>query len=810
VLNITGRVLPSTIENTHVCAELEDGTIVEEELNVRAVGKSRIKKVFLKNRSAEAYNQCIEPIKEADLIVICPGSLYTSVIVNFLPKGMAELIGKSKAKKIYVANMMTQPGQTDGYSLEDHAREIIRYLGKGVLEYVLVNIDKPSQSIIKAYEKQGSFYMELHKSELESLGVKIIESDILDKGRKKTEHWKKQDYLRHDSAKVAEVIFGLIHSKTKAVILAAGSGTRMRPFSFSESKVMINFFGKPLLAHHVDEFIKNGVDDFVIVCNKHNLEKIREYFEKHYKNCSFSFCLQENQLGSANALLAAKEKLMGSYFILKYGDSISEEDQIKGVLEEFNKDRTVDTVITLRHVKNPAEYGIARFSGKNLVEIVEKPENAPSDLANVGLCIMKASKFFKALDKIGFETVIAPPDYVLREKGKASYWVTTGQRVDVGRAWNILEANELFVKKSGGGKVESLNIAETAKIGKNAYIGPRAVIGENAVIRGFSSVDGFVGDNSIIEDSVIMPGTRIGKNCKIMSSVIGTDNLIEDNFITETKSQADIQVYIKDRYVNSAKQKLGLFTGENVRIMANLKSMPGRIVFPNKVVNYDIEHDMLIRAVLFDADNTLYKTKQAAKKADMGAMRFFAKQCRMKPEEIYKDWKKIISMLINEKDPKKRHRKHSYRILAQNLDLKDVDKAFEIFLKKLVDSIEEMPNLKGVMNYLKKYNLAVFTEDTKDLTNPKLDKFGLRDVFDLIITSDDIGEMKPSEEYFSKVFKKFKISPNECLVIGDNYAKDLEIPQKMGATVVNFGSRNKQADYSITGFKELEIILRRL
>ena len=263
-------------------------------------------------------------------------------------------------------------------------------------------------------------------------------------------------------------------------------------------------------------------------------------------------------------------------------------------------------------------------------------------------------------------------------------------------------------------------------------------------------------------------------------------------------------------YVNSLKQRLGLFTGKNVKIMGGLKSFPGKMVFPNKVINQNIEHDMLIRAVLFDADNTLYKTKAVSHLADMEAMRFFAKQINIDVEKLYLEWKRIVEKIVNSKDPVKRHRKYSYNLIAEKFGLKDVDKAFSLFLKKLVDSIEEMPNLNDVLKYLNDYKLAVFTEDAKDLTYPKLKKLKLIHHFDLILTSEDIGEMKPSEVYFRKVFSKFKVSPNECLVIGDNYSKDLEIPKKMGATVVNFGSMNKKADYSIKDFKELKMILKRI
>jgi len=364
ILSIKGKAISPIIGNTHICAELTDGNILEEEFNIRELNKAPIKRVFLKNKNIKTNKECIEEIKNTDLIIIGPGSLYTSVIVNLLVPKIRDAIKKSKAKKIYISNMMTQPGQTDNYDIVKHVTEIEKYLGKGILDFVMINDNKPSKELLAQYQEKNARYINHSKNCLEKIkskGIKIIKKDLLDEKRQKQELWQKQDYLRHDPTKVAKVIFSILTPQMKAVILAAGEGTRMRPFSFSESKVMLNFLGKPLLAHHVDEFAKNGITDFVIIGNKNNIESIQKYFDQNYKDYTFEYAIQEKQLGPVNAISYAEKYLHGTYFIIAYGDSVASEDYIAGILKKFREQPNVEGVVTLRKVKDPREFGVAKF-----------------------------------------------------------------------------------------------------------------------------------------------------------------------------------------------------------------------------------------------------------------------------------------------------------------------------------------------------------------------------------------------------------------------------------------------------------------
>jgi len=205
ILTIKGRVLPSTLTSTHICAELKDGSVVEEEFNVRAPRKAAIERVFLKSNDVECPPDAISEIEKADIIVIGPGSLYTSVISNLLVGGIKDALQRTKAVKIYLCNIVTQPGQTDNYTASDHIKAIIKYLGEGILDYVLVNDNFPREEIIEKYRKEGADIVALDEN-LEKNSVAIEITDLIENIEQKRVLWEKQDLIRHDPEKLADSI----------------------------------------------------------------------------------------------------------------------------------------------------------------------------------------------------------------------------------------------------------------------------------------------------------------------------------------------------------------------------------------------------------------------------------------------------------------------------------------------------------------------------------------------------------------------------------------------------------------------------
>lgn len=138
VLAVRGQVLPSSLENITVCAEMADGTIIRGESNITHE-RSQIKRAFLEPSSPEAYDPAIVAILSADLIVLGPGSLYTSVLPNMLVQGIAHAVRCSQATKVFVCNVATQPGETDNFGVVEHVAALKDHVGGRILDYVLVN-----------------------------------------------------------------------------------------------------------------------------------------------------------------------------------------------------------------------------------------------------------------------------------------------------------------------------------------------------------------------------------------------------------------------------------------------------------------------------------------------------------------------------------------------------------------------------------------------------------------------------------------------------------------------------------------------
>ena len=203
ILNIKGMVLPVTLKNVHLCAELQDGEIRVKEHNVRGIGKAKINKVYL-DKKAYANPVVLEAIKGADLIVLGPGSLYTSIISNLLVDGVADAIVKSKAKKVYVCNIMTQAGQTDDFTSSTHVSELVTYLGADCLDYVLVNSNNFSDVLLENYRKESASPV---VDDLNRPG--LIRGDFVEMGSQNQVFWHKQNLLWHDSKKIAEAIMKL-------------------------------------------------------------------------------------------------------------------------------------------------------------------------------------------------------------------------------------------------------------------------------------------------------------------------------------------------------------------------------------------------------------------------------------------------------------------------------------------------------------------------------------------------------------------------------------------------------------------------
>ncbi|MCX7910665.1 MAG: uridine diphosphate-N-acetylglucosamine-binding protein YvcK [Endomicrobia bacterium] len=205
ILDIKGKVLPITLQPTDLAAVLEDGKVVFGETKISS-STSPIKRMFLNPSVVRHYSEVVNEIKDADMIVIGPGSLYTSILPNLVIKEVREEIAKNKDSiKVYICNIMTQPGETDNYSVVMHIKKIYEHCeNKFMFDYVFVNSGKLPYRLLKKYKKVKSFPVEIDsKKELKKLIKKDI---IIDNFVDKT---KKIQFVRHDSDKVAEMLISL-------------------------------------------------------------------------------------------------------------------------------------------------------------------------------------------------------------------------------------------------------------------------------------------------------------------------------------------------------------------------------------------------------------------------------------------------------------------------------------------------------------------------------------------------------------------------------------------------------------------------
>jgi len=195
VLAIRGRIFPSTVSNVHLAAKLADGKRVQGETNISR-STVPIRKLELVPRRVRPLSAAVEAIGQADLIVLGPGSLYTSVIPNLLIPEIAESVARSRAPRVYIANLMTQPGETTDYTLSEHIRAIQDHVKKRVIDSVVANVRPVSPEVRQRYFEQGAAPVRIDAERVAKLKVKLVTDDLLE------EH----GVIRHNSEQLAGLL----------------------------------------------------------------------------------------------------------------------------------------------------------------------------------------------------------------------------------------------------------------------------------------------------------------------------------------------------------------------------------------------------------------------------------------------------------------------------------------------------------------------------------------------------------------------------------------------------------------------------
>ncbi len=198
VLAVKGQVLPATLENVTLNAELTDGSVISGESRI-SKSKIPIKRIYLEPSDIKPIPEAINTIMEADVIILGPGSLYTSVIPNLLVREIADAIRKSSAIKMYICNAMTQPGETDHFTASDHIKAIINHAGTGLIDIAVANTEEIPADILERYAEEGAEPVKADLNKIEALGITPLGTKII----------VKSNLIRHDAVKLARLVNNL-------------------------------------------------------------------------------------------------------------------------------------------------------------------------------------------------------------------------------------------------------------------------------------------------------------------------------------------------------------------------------------------------------------------------------------------------------------------------------------------------------------------------------------------------------------------------------------------------------------------------
>lgn len=210
IFAVAGKVLPVTIEDVTLYAKLENGVIVKGESKIPVKSKelgSPIESIFIKPKKVKPLLEAKESIIDADIIILGPGSLYTSILPNLVVEDITKMIKQSSAIKVYVSNVMTQPGETDGYSVGDHVKTILEHTNENIIEYVYANNKKMPDDIYFKYKDEGATAVEIREDDKEIFkkhGIQLIQRNFIEV---------KKGYVRHDALKLSEHILQMAIEK---------------------------------------------------------------------------------------------------------------------------------------------------------------------------------------------------------------------------------------------------------------------------------------------------------------------------------------------------------------------------------------------------------------------------------------------------------------------------------------------------------------------------------------------------------------------------------------------------------------------
>ncbi len=391
----------------------------------------------------------------------------------------------------------------------------------------------------------------------------------------------------------------------KAVILAAGKGTRMGPLTESRPKVMLTLANKPILEHVILNLKAAGIRQFLIVIG-YCKEKIIEHFgDGSMFGVDIEYIEQKYQKGTADAIAAARNSIH-ERFLVTNGDVLAGVLDIKKLCKAKG-----DVILTAWKVAAPEEYGILYVKGKKVEKLIEKPRESTSNLANSGIYVFSPA-IFDAIDNTKpsprGEYEITDSIQFLIDAGKESGYILLEKWQDIGFPWHLLEANEMMLKNGEDiqwevrGEIEpyatlkgNVAVGEGTIIRNCAYItGPVVIgkncdIGPNCYIRAFTSIGDNIriGNAVEVKNSIVMNNTHIGHLSYVGDSIIGEDC----NFGAGTKvanlrhDGRTVMVELAGKKFDSGRRKLGAIMGDGVRTGINSMINTGAIIASGVCIN---------------------------------------------------------------------------------------------------------------------------------------------------------------------------------------------------------------------------------
>ena len=402
----------------------------------------------------------------------------------------------------------------------------------------------------------------------------------------------------------------------KAVILSAGKGTRLRPFTEIIPKPLLSIAGKPLLSYLLEALPFIGVTEVCLVVG-HAKDKIAAYYGENKPPVSLSYLEQREQLGTAHALKFAKEFVGTDPFVLIYGDVLISQDAWEKLFTVY-KEQDAEGLMALYRVENPGNLGIVKTQGNYVKEIIEKPEKFPKTaLINAGVFILPPT-IFKAVEATNAsqrgEYELTDSLEIFMQYGNRLTWHELENWLTIGMPWDLLDANQTVLSEMAKsvaqagtsplkleGRIEDgvtlvgpVEIRKNAHIRAGAYIiGPTlidegAVVGPNCFIRPYTYIGkgSHIGNACEIKNSIIMNNTNVSHLSYIGDSIIGNNcNLGAGTCVANLRfDHAPIKVTIKGKPIDSGKEKLGFFMGDNSQTGINVSIMHGLCIGPNSAV----------------------------------------------------------------------------------------------------------------------------------------------------------------------------------------------------------------------------------